>query len=514
MKCIFVAILLIGQMAASCALWAQPSEATLTMAVQHLEKKQPEKARALLLAFLQRDPKNALAWFNLGNSEFMLKRYEKALVAYRKVIRLHSSLSPAAALYMVKCYRKSLKREKASRLAQKVKLWKLLPGLKTALVEEIRRIQEAFIEAGLRSYESKNYLDALKQADGALLLGPSSDASTLRALSLLKQGETEKARMALTRASRNSNGTSQAEARELISQIDQGKWALGQRPYWLFLDLGGSYNTNLFGDGVNESTIGKGSFSAILGGAYRWKLGKGFSFQISDLISWDEVLDLTSLRWIRNSLFTGLEWKDALWEVLIRPGLQYEILGADSFLVKPQVGFDVKRVYPDFEGKLQYLYRRNISASDVYRYLDGNVHEVIASWVICPFRWRLTFLGKWVYEGIDDLALTTGTLPLKNQAYGPGIRFFSPIFTSWTFSAQLLYLRKNYSNVEQPNSVSRDDHVFYLFGKLSKKISSHLGLFGSIEFTKNQSTLDARYLDDKNFQQWVFMGGLSWDLLP
>ena len=57
-----------------------------------------------LVQLIKQDPRKPLYWFNLGNNSFMLKRFDKALLYYNKVISLNTSLVDAATLFKAKTF--------------------------------------------------------------------------------------------------------------------------------------------------------------------------------------------------------------------------------------------------------------------------------------------------------------------------------------------------------------------------------------------------------------------------
>jgi tetratricopeptide (TPR) repeat protein len=488
-------------------------------AVESFEAGQYRESRRLLEGLAETHPTRALYWFNLANSNYMLEDYAKALQGYQKVIALRSPLSPPARLYAARAHRKTGEYASAVRELNTLQGIRLPPEMTAALQSEIDVLQAALLEVGIDLYRSQRYREALRQFALALEMATDAEIELMKGLALLRLNEPDKAKKAFDSVLEGTH-PSDASARlredsqHFLRQIEKGDWPT-DRPYWLFVDVAGGYDSNLFGGSEHEQSLSSPLVSADLGAGYRYTALDPLLLQISYYFSWDEVTDESSLRFLQNTIYGQIAWDSGGWLLEIRPGFRHQILGTDSFLSKPGIGAVVQKRLSRHRIGARYDYTRNLSPSLTYNYLEGDIHVGSIYWRYERPRWLTEVSAVVFQEGIGDLVLSTEepleVLPLAQLSLGPRL-YLSWSFTRlWSLQAITSYLFRDYENPAQPGNESRRDRQWNLNLRLSRRIHSGLGAFVSSIVTVNTSTLGARSVRDRNYTQFIISGGLSWD---
>jgi tetratricopeptide (TPR) repeat protein len=488
-------------------------------AIEFFEARQYLESRRILGRLTGTHPTRALYWFNLANSDYMLGDYANALQGYQKVIALRSPLALPARLYAARAHRKTGEHGSAVRDLNGLQGARLPPQLAAELHSEIEALQTSLLEVGIDLYRAQHYRESLREFNLALETGPDPEIELMKGLALLRLEKPDKAKKAFnsvldgTRQSDASAGLRE-DSQHFLRQIERGDWATA-RPYWMFLDIAGGYDSNIFGGSEDQPSLAEPLISADLGAGYRSTTLDPWLLQISYYFSWDEVINETSLRFLQNSIYGQLTWNSRGWLLEIRPGFRHQILGTDPFLAKPGIGAVIQKRFSRHRIGARYDYTRNLSPSLTYNYLEGNIHTASVYLRYERSSW-LTEVAAMVFrEGIGDLILSTDepleTLPLAQVSLGPRLHLSWSLARSWSLQAITSYLFRNYDNPAQPDNQSRRDRQWNLSLRLSRRIHSGLGVFVSSLVTVNRSTLGSGSVRDRNYTQFIISGGLSWD---
>ena len=491
-----------------------PDEA-FRQAIELFGAGQYPESRRILERLVQAHPTRALYWFNLANSDYMLRDYAKALGAYRKVIALRSPLALPARLYVAKAYRKSGEHPSAVRELKRLDVEGLPPGIAAEMRSEIDALQAELLEVGIELYRARRYPESLRQFDLALELGPDAETEMMKGLALLRLGEPGQAKKEFSAILEDPyrpdlSPKLREDSQHFLRQIEKGDWPR-ELPYWLFVDVAGEYDSNVFGDAEGDPSLSEPLISVDLGAGYRHTSLDPLLFRISYYFSWNEVIDDSSLRFLRNSIYGQMAWDQHGWLLEIRPGFRHEILGTDSFLAKPGIGAVVQKRLSRHRVGLRYDYTRNFAPSSTYDYLEGDVHAGSLYWRYARSRWLVEVAATAFREGIGDLLLSTGTLPLAQLSLGPRLHLSWSFAEAWSLQAATSYLFRDYENRAQPDNLSREDHQWNLSLRLSRRIRSGLGVFLSSSVVVNDSTLGSGSVRDRDYTQFIISGGLSWD---
>jgi len=518
---IFLVVLLLLTMPASLGR-AQAStnpDEDFRQAIEFFETKQFLESRRILERLTETHPTRALYWFNLANSDYMLEDHANALRSYQKVIVLRSPLSAPARLYAARAHRKMGDHTSAVRELNMLQGTRLPPEMTAALHSEIDALQAVLLETGIDLYRSQRFREALQKFSLALEMAADAEIELMKGLALLRLDEPDKAKKAfdsVLEQTRPSDASTRLreDSQHFLREIEKGDWPT-VRPYWLFLDIAGGYDSNIFGSGAHETSLSEPLVSVDLGAGYRNTALDPLLFQISYYFSWDEVINEPSLRFLQNSIYGHMTWDSGGWLFEIRPGFRHQILGTDSFLAKPGIGAVVQRRISRHRIGARYDYTRNLSPSQTYDYLEGDVHVGSVYWRYERPRWLAEVSAMVFKEGIGDLVLSTEepleVLPLAQLSLGPRLYLSWSSGELWSLQATTSYLFRNYENRAQPDNESRRDRQWNLSLRLSRRIHSGLGVFVLSLVTVNDSTLGAGSVRDRNYTQFIISGGLSWD---
>jgi tetratricopeptide (TPR) repeat protein len=484
-------------------------------AIELFETQQYAQSRGILESLTKAHPTSALYWFNLANSNYMLEDYEKALEAYRKVIALGSPLALSARLYAAKAYRRIEEYASAVPELKKLEAERLPPGIAEELYSEIDALQAALLEVGIELYRAERYSESLAQFGLALELKPNAETEMMTGLALLRLGRSGEAKQEFSAILEDPyrpelSPRLREDSQHFLRQIEKGD-VPKDLPYWLFLDVAAEYDSNIFGDADGENSLSEPLFSVDLGAGYHHTTLDPLFFRVSYYLSWNEVFDDSSLRFLRNSIYGQMAWNQHDWLLELRPSFRYEILGTESFLAKPGIGATVQKRFSRHRVGLRYDYTRNLSPSSTYSYLEGKVHAGSLYWRYARLRWLVEVAATAFKEDIGDLLLSTGTLPLAQLSLGPRLQLSSSFTESWSLWAYTSYLFRSYDNPAQPDDVSRDDQQWNLSFRLSRRLDSGLGLFLSSSVVVNDSTLGPESVRDRNYTAFIVSGGFSWD---
>lgn len=494
---------------------------TLKHALELFTGKSYAESRDILQDLVSQDPSQALYWFNLGNAHFMLEEYDDAILSYQKAIHLQSPLTPAAWLYIAKSYRKISRHERARRILIRLQKTQLPPNLSAEIHRELSLLEQAppdandLLAEGIQLYRHEKFNEALSFFDTSLQIDETAEAHMMKALTLLQMEKPDMAKTTLSRVIELAadNPELRDNAQDLLRTIREKRWEK-KRPYWLYIDIAGGYNSNIFLDGRSETDVAAAAAQAFVSSGYRFSQTKPFTANLGYYGSWEEALGEDGSRIFGHILQSQLNYERWSWTFRIAPTVEFEHLGTAPFLYKTGATGDIRKIWEPFEAGVEYRLKRNFSASETYDYLAGFSQRGKLYIGLSGARYYTTLSYVEILEDSGDFDLTDGRLPLAYGGRGPSASL------AWLLNSRLelflacSYTWKYYDHVEQPHAIKRDDQQFYASAKLAWSVSSHAQVYTLASVTRNSSTLGAATIDDKNYTQVFAIGGLSWDVFP
>jgi tetratricopeptide (TPR) repeat protein len=485
-------------------------------ALQQFRDSKYDESVLILEGLVYINPRAALYWFNLANAHFMLGNYPRAIAGYSKVIELKSPLSMAARLYIAKCHRKTAKFDLAYEIIKKLKDERFPNALGEEYVLERETLGQDLLEIGLEYYENEKIDQAINFLSKSLDLEFDPATSIIYGFALMKANKLEMAKDQFKTIVSDKSDTSaslQSDASYFLNQIERGIWEQ-EKPYWLYLEIAGGYDSNVFSDGGSESLTSKPVINFDLGTGARifskgdWGLRGAYNF------SWQEFIDLSYLRLINNTVRAALFFDTSNWLIQLEPVFTHELLDFESFRFRIGGSLLVQKNIGDFKIGTNYEFYKILSSTTTYSYLDGNSHY---SSIYCQYWGQTYMVGPYfiIYkESSGALPLSTGTLPLENLSYGPGIRIKISPEPLWKILFGTSFLVRNYSGLTSPDNLERNEKYWTTTIKFTRAINKDFEFFVQSDLRFNWSTIGSSSIDDKNYKALTVFGGLTWNALP
>jgi tetratricopeptide (TPR) repeat protein len=493
---------------------AQTHPPEFSRALESFKSGNYEESSELLERLTRQNPDRGLYWFNLANAYYRLDNLEGATRAYEKVIQLKSPLSSAALFYLAETRIKQDRKPDAQRILKKLTTESLPPRLAQAVASRLSELEggppipQSLTDRAMKFYQEHDYPAALTALDQLTRSKPSGDAFFLKGLTQLRLGDPQGAKFSFEQAqSLSADPVIRSDARNFIHQIREGTWN-PDRPYSLVIDLWGDQNSNLFNNGVSETSVSGQVAHASLGFRYRFS---NALIEYSPRL--DEILNLPEDRLISNFGRFQLLWNRTDWIFSSALSMEHVILGGNSYQLRAGAQLKAERGLGPHILEFKFDYLRGFALSSSYNYLNGDTLGASASWswLVGSSEIRAS-LGAGL-EAIGDLVLTTGTLPLGNASFGGGVGITQVLQPGLDFDFSVVYFEKSYLRDAQPGSVKRFDTLVSGTALLAYALSPQFRPFTSLSYTSNTSTLGANDVSDMNYHQWLGSIGFTWSYL-
>jgi hypothetical protein len=282
---------------------------------------------------------------------------------------------------------------------------------------------------------------------------------------------------------------------------------------WLFTDLSIGYNTNVFGDGNPATYVERPVGNWLLGGGWRPYKKGFFSLRVGNNLSGEEIVALPSSRFIREIFWFQFRYQNPWWLVQLSPQGELSWLGGDSYLWRPTFLASIQRVLGDERVGFTSMVARNVPGSVGFDYLDGNSWSLRAFWLHQGSNWLAGPYFGANRESSGALPLVGASLPLAYTGYGPGYSGFWSVSRRWEISGSISYSWRKFDGVTEPAGETRNDDVFNIYARFSRRMRPDLSVYFSLDGTVNHSTIGSQGPENKDYSQFVVLTGVSWDLL-
>lgn len=469
-------------------------------------------------------PDKALYWFNLGNNYFLLKQYSLAMTAYQNVIKLNSPLANPARFYIAKSFRKLKDLKRAEKILLFLKKTNLPPHLMNEVLSELSSIEEEttpksqqkddYLRRGIKLYESKDYDSALAQFNKSLQANSNPKTLMMRGLTQLQRNHPEEAREDFARILEARDESLKEDAQFFLKKIQNQNWEK-KYPYWLFLDLAGGFNSNIYENGKSESIKSGATVQFLSGMGYHFFKGQPVSFKLGYQFYQEEILGSPEAKFLSHSLQSFLNYDTHDWFVQGSAILQSQTLGSDPFLTKKSLSLKIQRSFGKHDLGAFYKYTENNSRSDIYSYLSGPTNNLKIYYNYNGTRYFVSLFASYTKNGIGDLTYTSGAvLPLASNSRTVGLTLDYYPNNIWELFNTLSYSDNTYENRALPSGGQRFDNRTDNSTKVSYKIAPATKVYLSEEVSFNNSTLSQGNVADKNFDKFVTLMGITWDALP
>lgn len=470
-----------------------------------------ERSRNLLLYLVKAQPKNALYWFNLGNSYFMLGQFPYAETCFYKVETLRSKLAPAARLYRAKALKERGEAEAATRLLQQL----LKSQLPKTLRDEAHRDLVALTSAGesgngtvtdevMRLYREGKYRRALRILKQAEI--QDDNINMLRAMILIKLDREDRAHDILSRIERVGDEPLKDLARNLLERIRNAY----SKPRWVFAELAAGQDSNVYG--AHEATAA-GTLAAQAGAGGRfmsqglWYGTGGYSLRHR------QVFDHDDLQFLQHEARLNFGREVATDLIALSPFFQHESYDNDPrrFAGGAALRWRTGDAGLEFGADAEWTEERAMDHD--YRYLTGSTQNYViySSLIHNPFYAR-AFL-RWSRQDTGDQETSTGGLvPYAHRGYGPGFSVLWRMRLDWTVELAAAYQWREYPT--PPSSgPKRKDKEWSLSARLTKTFTPQWAVYSALGSRENNSTLNDSAVSNENYSQFQILAGVIWDAI-
>jgi hypothetical protein len=484
-------------------------------AIEYSSQGEIRKSARLLARLVRAHPNESLYWFNLANAHFKLRTYNSAITHYERVIALRGPLEWPARIYMAKAYRKKGQLEHAYHALVSMAQANLPPNLSTQLEQEKTELESRLLDSGFKEYRQYRYSEAMANVARALSLRPSTQGEFLRGLIHWQRQDYPAAKRSFEYVIRYpSSEDLRKEAQSFMSRLStEDEGAVSRKGLTLSLFSAAGYNSNYYADGESEEITGRpvGSLTANLGTSLyrssRLEVTAGYVLEI------DEIVGFPADRAIRNNVLLGTKAYYGGWLAQVSPSYQHELANGEPALSKPGLGLGLERRIDNNYLGVTFDYQRSLAIDDYYRDLEGSYQGYKVYWNHERRSWSATLALRYFEDQTQDLILSYGELPLANHSLGPILGFSWQPNDNWDLSLRYTFLTRVYTLPVALTGERRLDRQSIGTLNISRGIGTVIKLFASAQATYNRSNFGDLAVDDKNYVQWVYLAGMTWEIL-
>lgn len=510
---IFLSFLLIGLLNSS---YAKTTQSLTSSALNFFKKGNFVESKKDWVAIIKQDPKNGLAWFNLGHTFYKLNDLQKAVKCYQRVEALNSPLAPAARYYQAQILSKLNKPSAAKvKLAELLTSSNLPPNIKKlALKLQAELVPQNREEKALEAYQSGNFTKAREILKGIPEKSLSEHGKVLLMLTLTRlnqRNEFNRLKRSFFKDPRISKENKQI-IRELEREFPESPSQ--RRALNLSLDVSAGRNSNVYADGNSVEALKAAEYRAFIAAGYLWLLSGFNNLRTTYSFFGNTFSTAPELNAYTHSLRTSYFFSDNKFTLEIGPYFQLQNW-AGTF-VSNRIGSSMllSRTFTSSEIGFLADYSKRNSTEDEFSYLEGSLASTrlyISHWAQ---KWYFEVFASIGKDDTQDIVYSDGgRLPLSHNFYGPGGRFIYRMHESLHFSGQGSYLFRDYDSKAIPGPQARNDQEASMALRLTYYFAPGLSAYLLYENLDNQSTLGPQDVRDKNYRVQTQFIGLAWDYL-
>lgn len=498
-------------------LWAQPAEdPRFTASLETYKNKDFFKTIQLLIPLVKDHPQRSIYWFNLANSQFMLKKYNAAIAGFNKVISLNGNFSDISIIYKAKALKKLGQHEEASGLLEKLDLKpSLTKGIKALLVAEIEELDEiSFVEGeALKFYRTGQWSKCESSLVTLDLENLSLNGRLLFGLSLMRQKKYIEADQFL-QIQINVLSLPPAQRKifsDLLKKARQNDKTMS--PKWLFFETSYGQTSNVYFDGLSRTALASSVFKSILGAGYHFNSQNKTSQKIGYTLNYEQPKAATELTTYSHTIQGFLNLNESTRD--FSASLYFVSQNIDNSLASEKLGSNFKTVYTydqtdlSLEIDLSKIESKNQSLS-VLRGSAFSLRPAFGFWGQTTYGQLYISLGR---DQVEDLNYTDGSrLPLGQDYYGLGFSGLWKFSQKGILSMGTSIIQHQFKNLELPDSKTRSDQEINLFLKLNYYVYHDMAVYIIGEQINNRSSLGIEDVWDKNYNVNIITTGFVWDV--
>lgn len=482
--------------------------------LQFYKLKNYSKSLAIQKELVKKYPRNALYWFNLGTSAYMLDDFSRAEKAFRTVENLESPLAPASKLYRAKTEIALKRKQNAKKLLQElVSSAKTPSSVRTIAEEELSFLTPRPNEiknAIMKLYQSERYEEAFQLLEK--VQNPDLDMKILRGMLLVKLDRPAEAQEYLA----NIQDTADADRVSILQNlIDQTKREhRSRKPYWAYVEGVVGFNTNSYYDSPDDGSLGARFMKNNWGAGGRlvnrgsWALLSGYSG------SWEEVEKAGNLKVVSHQIQFNATYDTPIDFLQASPYYQYDEWAGEAGRKRGGMRLKYRRLWSTSAAGTELDFALVRGQNAPYSYLSGKNFSARLYWAMDTKRIYAQFYFDYERSWTGDYVYSDkSVLPIAFEGRGPGVRILYRQTGDWLFSFQGNVQHRTYSTLTAPDNRERIDNEITLSFRETRvwtpKFSGYIGL----TYLKNISSLDSGDVRDENYDATMLTAGVQWEIL-
>lgn len=436
-------------------------------------------------------PTKAIYSFNLGNIYFVQDKFDKAIITYKNVIELGSSLQEVAAIYIAKSYYGKGSIITSKRVYKRIlRTPKLRPSLKQLILDDLIKINEKEkarekeealkvpIEypIGLKFFKQQQYKSALMNLELASKSYVTPELFLIKGISYLKLNKPYRAKRDLRKAAKLSDDPDVIHNANLLLRLIEKKKENESNKlpsdFTMYTDISINNSTNPFTLNNLRNDTQSVQVSNFLEFGYKLLQSESFSLDPVYQVSYDHYLETSSGELLEHIGVLRSSYVFNNYQLGLNPHISFQELEDEPYLFKygGMLSF-THFITRKLSVGLDYDSYKNKSQNAELSYLTGvsQLYGVNVGINNDKFSSRLNLV--YGVDRFNDNEENT----LSNHSFGyTASLFFYPI-SKLTVSTILSYLNKKYSK-----------HTTTGFTKRLKNTSLSMGL--SFEWSKKFTT--------------------------
>ncbi len=394
----------------------------------------------------------------------------------------------------------------------KLQLDSVPPLLQPEVQDERIKLHEALFQAGVKAYHDADYELARRQFARSLVMNPQAKSQVGIMLGLTYQGmgKFSLARQRFHDATQSALDKNQLIVAQELFRLEDERESRS-KSVWLTAELSAGFISNTFPIdrkvGVEERPVGSAGFTF----GYPWLQEENWRVRSSFSFSNEQSFWFPNESTLRNSLQNFIGYSAGTWNYFVTPIASYDLRAGLPYSLRAGSGAGIEK-YLD-SNTLGFLFQRTQIFAQRYSYLSGPLDLAKIYWSYSGKTWLIMLAAQDRRDGMSDLDLEPGILPLTGRYDGPAISFSSWAIPALEIDVNASYLWGTFDHVAQPSLVERKDQQLNLNARLSYIFKPQLKAFLSIDFTQNRSTLTNDGFTNNNYTQLIVFTGASWAIL-
>lgn len=458
-------------------------------------------------------------WLNYGSALVELRRYEEAIGAFRKAIRMNQSLRHAAALLLAEAYRRAGDLPRAKKTADwLVKQPQLPPPIFAAALELATYLEEQahaktefdeLVNRGIWRYKSGKYPEAYSALQGALQIRRAPEVFFLTALAHMEMGDYDAARTVLDNLLATSADQELARAaRTVREEIRTAR----RKRLFLNTEAGGEWESTAYKAFSAEST----SLAGQLRVGYRLLESEEWAITPRYRGKWNQLLFPTSTTLFTHNLGAALNYHATNgWLLEFRADLELNHFADELFLLRSMLGWTLGHRWASAQLAFSLTGIANTAKANAYDYLQGPSGVGELEWAHFGEGGTWALFARYGVDATEDSVISPSSIvPVANAKAEIGEAGRVRLGKNVALKQGLSVAHKRYERLAYPEQKLRRDLRFT--GNLGFSYRESLSSVFDLDFAYivNNSNMNVNSASDQRYRELAVRVSALWDLMP